>query len=334
MHILVVGTGSIGQRHIKNLLEMGVQVSAFSYRQSTSLPHHLQEKVFLYDDLQVALNSGVDAVVIANSTDKHIEVALKAAELCKHLYIEKPISNSLFELDRLNHLIATKALVVECGFMLRFHPNLQWIREKLTSVELGEIMYVRACVGQWLPDWRPGSDYRQGYGAFKAKGGGVIFDLIHELDLVYWLAGPINDVSAMTRNVTCLEIETEAIAQIGLRLASGALAQIHLDYVRPSYERSMEIVCLNGVLSWDYTKGIVYHLEKGKQPFLAHKTSDHFDRNSMFKSHMGHFLDRIQMPNIKAASSFDDAVEVLRVALASHLSAINSRNIQIKEISL
>ena len=255
MKVLVVGTGSIGKRHISNLLDLGAKVSAYSYRAAEGAS--TDSGSGLVEDLPNALRGNYDAVVVANSTNQHMDVALEAAREKKGLFIEKPLSVSLAGVAELQRLVEVNGLIVESGFMLRLHPNLIWIKQYLAEGALGEVMHMRASVGQWLPDWRPGTDYRKGYGAFRKTGGGVIFDLIHELDLVNWLVGTVVDVTAMTRRVACLGIETEAIAQIGLRTESGALAQVHLDYVRPGYGRELEIVGKLGVLSWNYTTGTV-----------------------------------------------------------------------------
>ena len=323
MKILVLGTGSIGKRHIANLLSAGVQVSAYSYRASTDGPDNnpLDARVLRVQDLSAALNADADAVVVANRTDQHMDVALQAASLKKHLFLEKPLAVSLSGTEELMQMVAQHQLVAEAGFMLRFHPNLLWIKDFLARGDLGDIMYMRAAVGQWLPDWRPGTDHRLGYGAFKAKGGGVTLDLIHELDLVHWLLGPVEDVTAMTQVVPCLEIETEGIAQIGLRLASGVLAQVHLDYVRPGYGREMEIVGRHGVLRWDYMQGLVTLQKAGGSSEVVHQVPAQFERNTMFQQHMAHFLKRFQQPQLAAASSLEDAVAVLKVALAAHESA-------------
>lgn len=326
MKILVVGTGSIGKRHIANLLALGAEVSAYSYRQNVA--PELDPRVRRVADLAEALRSDIDGVVVANRTDQHMDVALQAARQRKHLFLEKPLAVSLDHSDELMRLVREHGLAVEAGFMLRFHPNLQWIQQTLQSGELGEVMHLRASVGQWLPDWRPGTDHRQGYGAFRATGGGVIFDLIHELDLVNWLVGPVADVTAMTRTVACLEIETEAIAQIGLRMASGVLAQVHLDYVRPGYGRDMEVVGRHGVLIWDYVKGTVWLERAGSARSVVHQVPDGFERNTMFRQHMAHFLQRIAQPALPAASPLPDAIDVLRLALASHVSSDQRRNVR------
>lgn len=332
MKALVVGTGSIGRRHISNLLDLGVEVIAFSYRKRSEGIQALDGRVALLERWSDGLSEDLDTVIVANSTEEHIGVALQAARARKAIYIEKPLSVSLSGIAELARVIDTHDLVVESGFMLRSHPNLVWMKKAIHDGFLGELMYLRATIGQWLPDWRPGTDHRLGYGAFREKGGGVIFDLIHELDLVSWLGGNVVDVVAMTRDVPMLEINTEAIAQVCLRLNSGALAQIHLDYVRPSYSRRLEVVGHKGVFSWDHSQGEVSMTLSDGSASVVHRIPSGFDRNSMFLAHMGHFLRRVKSPGLPAISSFQDGVNALRVALACHKSASERQNIRPDEI--
>lgn len=333
MKVLVVGTGSVGRRHISNLITLGTEVTAFSYRAVGGIPGSPNSDVPLVASLFDALHDDdLNAVVVANRTDLHMDVALEAARCKKGLFIEKPLSVSLAGCNELQALIERHALVAELGFMLRFHPSLVWIKQYLVSESLGELMSMRASVGQWLPDWRPGTDHRIGYSAFRKTGGGVIFDLIHELDLVHWLAGTVVDVTAMTRHVGCLGIETEAIAQIGLRLESGALAQIQLDYVRPGYGRTLEIVGTLGVLSWDYTKGTVLLSRADGSTIIVHSVPPEFDRNTMFSEHMAYFLRRLSTPDLGPSSSLEDGIHAMQIALAAHLSTDKRRCIEPNEI--
>lgn len=331
MRVLVVGTGSIGRRHISNLSSLGVDVSAFSYRAAEGTMGASQLGVPVLTDLANALNGDFDAVVVANRTDLHMEVALLAARGKKHLFLEKPLSLSLDHCDDLMTLAEDNDLVVESGFMLRLHPNLVWIKRYLEKGSLGSLLYLRAAVGQWLPDWRPNTDYRGCYSAFRSMGGGVIFDLIHDLDLVRWLAGPVVEVSSMIRHVERLDIETEAIAQIGLRLQSDVLAQVHLDYVRPHYGRTLEIVGTLGILCWDYTAGTVLLIRGDGSREVVHRVPEGFERNTMFIEYMEYFLRRIETPGLEPVSSLVDGIESLRIALACHLSARERRFIVLKE---
>lgn len=331
--VLVVGTGSIGRRHISNLKILGATVSAFSYRgPKGTAPDTQLHDVHFIESLEHSCIKNYNAVVVANSTEKHVSVALEAAQCGKALFIEKPLAISLMGIQKLQQLVDEKQLVVEAGFMLRCHPNLVWIKNFLQQTGLGSVYYIKAAVGQSLPEWRPESDYRQGYAAHRHSGGGVIFDLIHEIDLVQWLLGPVDDVSAMTRKVSQLQIETEAIAQICLKLKSGVLAQIHLDYVRPVYARSLEVVGEKGVLYWDFVTGTVQGELNGKSGILLHKVPDGFERNHMFLEHMQHFLARLSNSNLSAISSLNDSVSALKIALACHLSAAERRCVSPDEI--
>jgi predicted dehydrogenase len=329
-----VGTGSVGMRHIRNLLALGVRVHAYRHRPPGGDQQPLPAGVLQVSDIALAMVS-CDGVVVANRTDQHVDTALLACEAGKPVFVEKPLSLSLAGVDALAQRVADRQLVVEAGFTLRRHPNLIWMQQQLTAGALGSIHYFRAAVGQHLADWRPGTDYRAGYSARPEWGGGVIFDLIHELDLVAWLGGQVTEATAMTRRVDSLGIQTEAIAQIGLRLASGALAQVHLDYVRPRYERMLEVVGERGFMVWDYTHGSVWLGIAGKPAEVVHRVPATFERNTMFYEHMARFLDRIDdRDNVctSPVSPLDDAVAALRLALACHRSAQDRRVVSLAEI--
>jgi predicted dehydrogenase len=322
--VLVVGTGSAGQRHIRNLLALGADVSAFSYRGLTSVPG--APGVRMFGRIEDGLGAGPQAVVIANSNELHIDVALAAARRSCDLLIEKPLSNSLRGVDALAREVESRGLIVETGFMSRFHPNLTWLKSCLDSGELGSVQYVRAVFGQYLPDWRPGTDHRRCYSARRGIGG-VIFDRVHELDLMGWLIGPIVEVGAMTAHVASLEIESESVAQLNLRCDTGALAQVHLDYVRPVHTYSIEVVGDRGVLTWDYSAGTVHMEGRHGSRRLAHQVPAGFERNDMFVAHMRYFLERLSSRTLPPAASLMDAIAALRAALACHQAAREKRTV-------
>jgi len=321
MRILVIGTGSIGRRHIGNLVASGAEVSAFSHRGDGSGAEPLPAGVRRWGSLDEAGAEVFDGVVVANRTDLHVDAAFQFACAGSALLIEKPLSDRLAGVAELQKTARRRGLIVEAGFMLRFHPNLRWIHDHVRAGKLGKLHSIRAAVGQHLSQWRPGTDHRAGYSAKRAQGGGAVFDLVHELDAVRWLAGEVEDVVAMIAHEPSLEVETEAIAQIGLRCTSGVLAQVHLDYLRPTYGRTLEVAGASGVLSWDYQSGTVRLEQPGSEAAVVHQVPPTFERNDMFKAQTDHFLQRIRDHAIAAGSSLDDGVAVLRIALASHESA-------------
>lgn len=320
MRVLVVGAGSIGLRHIGNLLSIGgVEVSVYRYR--TVLAEDLKKKfdVKVYDSLEGAFHAKPNAVVICNRTDQHLSVALNAAERGIHLFIEKPLSHSLKGLHRLSMIVQEQKLVVETGCMMRFHPNLLWMKNAICEGFLGDVYFARVNVGQYLPDWRPDRDYRSSYSAKREQGGGVVLDLIHELDYLSWWFGQVEDVAAILGHLSNLEINSEDVAQILLVFRSGVMAEVHMDYLRPQYSRSAEVVGSQGMLSWDYVAGTVT-FKQAKSEEVVHKVPENFDRNSMFIDHMRYFLNRLSAPK-ESAVSLDESIHVQRVALAAHESS-------------
>ena len=328
--VLVAGTGSIGSRHIENLLSLGADVLTYSYRREPR-SETWRDRVRVFQRLDDAFAAEPDAIVVANRTDQHLDVALRGAREGRALFIEKPLSHSLTGIDELVREAESRALVIESGFMLRLHPNAIWLKSFLEAGELGDLFYCRAVVGQHLPEWRPMQDHRASYSA-SAVCGGVIFDLSHELDLVAWLFGPIDAVQAMTAHAPSLQIQSEAIAQIGLRTAGGLLAQVHMDYVRPVYGRTLEVAGSHGVVTWDYVEGIVSMTTPGHGTTIVHRVPATFTRNDFFLAHMRHFLARLADRSLAPVSSLSDGVAALRTALACRQSAAEGRLVRPADI--
>lgn len=320
--ILIVGAGSIGSRHARNLIKLVEEVKIFSYRFFNNMDIEKLDKVTYVRDLYKAIKSS-DAIVIANRTDLHLEVAKYALTNKKHIFIEKPLSHSMLGVKEIEILKNEKKLIIESGFMLRFHPNLIRLKEILLSKEYGNVHYVRSSVGQFLPDWRPQADHRTGYGARRKWGGGVTLDLIHEIDLIRWLFGEVKLVSAMMGFTPKLEIETETISQMNLKTDSGILVQLHLDYLRPSYGRYTEIVCDKGTLLWNYLTGKITFESPTSKISILHEVENDFQRNDMYLNEIKHFIASINGHDQKNAATLDDAIKALKICFAAHLSNKN-----------
>lgn len=325
MRVLVVGAGSVGTRHIGNLLSLGVDVAVYRYRHH--LAQELAEKldVQVYGSLDDALDSRPEAVVVSNRTHEHMEVALKAAGRGLPLFIEKPVSDTMDGVEELGALVQAHSLVVEVGCMMRFHPCLQRVKELLCEGRLGPAYVAHAYAGEYLPDWRPSQDYRQSYSASSAQGGGALLDLVHELDYLIWWFGRVREVSAFLGHVSELEIEAEDVAEVLLRFESGLLGHVHMDYVRPTYRRSCEILGRDGTLSWDDASRTVVLERRGEARVVDFTAAAGFDRNQMFLDHMTYFLGRIEEGGGTPAVSLEDSVHVLRVALAAKRSSAEAQ---------
>ena len=237
MKFVIVGLGSIGKRHEKNLKALGYE----------TIPSHRE------DNLKKILDQHrPDGVFICNPTSLHLPVAMIAAESGYPIFLEKPVSHNLKGIDKLIQKIKQKKIVVQVGYNLRFEPELVEIKKQIDKKTYGKIYSARIVAGSYFPNWRPKIDYKQNYGARLDLGGGVILDLSHEIDYAYWLFGKAKKVSAMIKQAPKLEIETEALAQLNIEFEAGVIAQIQIDYLSKTYRRNMEIVAEKETVFWDY----------------------------------------------------------------------------------
>ena len=248
--VLIAGLGSIGRRHLGNLRQLGVQDILLYRTRPELLPEAPELPVFT--DLQQALAARPDIVIVSNPTAYHLQVALPAAEAGCNLFIEKPLSHSWEGVEAFLAVVQRQRLLSMVGFDLRFDPGLCKVKALLEAGCIGHVVAMQAQVGQYLPDWRPSEDYRQGMSARAETGGGVILDLIHELDYVSWLIGPVSHVTCFAEKVSSLHIETEDTAAILLRFAHGAIGTVHLDYIQRAPSRTCRIIGEEGTILWDY----------------------------------------------------------------------------------
>lgn len=325
LHVAVLGGGSAGQRHINNLQSLGATVSAWRARPELADDLALEYGVDVHVSAEAAV-AAADAVVVATAPDRHLPPALSAARAGKPLYIEKPVSHSA---DGLAQLVAAVGDgVAEVGCQLRFHPVLQHLRQILSGGEDGPIRTFRAAVGQRLADWRPGSDWRAGFSADAARGGGALFELIHEIDLVHWLVGPAQTVAAELSESTDPKVHCDVVANLILTTAGGVSGQVQLDMVTPGYRRDFEIVLEGAVLRFAYAAGILARSDpKGTEVVFA--AADGYKRNQMFLDHMQHFLRRASGEALDPGCSLADGINDVHTALAARKSAAEGRRVTV-----
>jgi predicted dehydrogenase len=270
-------------------------------------------------DLNVALAQQPDVVLITNPTVLHIPVALAAAQAGCHLFIEKPVSHAMAQIQDLRRLVAQKQLVAMVAYNLRFQPGLRLMSSLLQAGEIGRVLSVRAEVGSYLPDWRPNTDYRQTYSAKAELGGGVVLDLSHELDYLVWLFGPVRYVSSMMGTLGNLEIESEDTAEILLEHTNGVLSSLHLDYVQRDPVRYCKVIGTDGVLVWDYYADQVKSFRAATKSWQSHKFTPE-ERNEMYIAELRHFISCIKEQKTPLIS-LDEGIRILQVALTAKEAA-------------
>lgn len=327
---LVVGCGSIGQRHLDNLLSLGViDVSVVEPDEQRRVAVAGQYDLSSYSTLDEALSSDPDFGIVCTPNSKHVPVAQTLVDAGCHVFIEKPLSHTLVGIDELVSSVSREDVISMVGCNMRFHPAIRRIRELVDGGYLGTLVAVRIAGGSYLPEWHPNRDYRRLYSAREDLGGGVVLDYIHEIDYARWLFGDVDNVSGMAAQRSSLDIETEDVAGIILRFQCGAVGQIHLDYVQRPYSRSCHVIGETGTIRWQWGDGVRWYTAENNE-WECDSTNSDWDLNDMYIDELRHFLDCIE-EHKRPISDVSDGRESLRVALAVKESSASGKHIPVSE---
>ncbi len=333
MRALVVGGGSIGRRHLRNLKSLGVAelgVVEIDAECRSASAHEFDAEQF--SGIEAGLDWSPDFVLVATPTHLHVQQALQAARRGCDIFVEKPLSHSADGLSEIAAVVERKNLVSLVGCNMRFHPGPAKVKELIDQGSLGEIFCARVHAGSYLPSWRPSTDYRENYAAREETGGGCILDCIHEIDLARWYLGEVQDVLCMTACTGSLEISTEDVAAIICRHASGAICEIHLDYVQRSYERGCQIVGARGSIFWDFSAKQVRWFDADCGRWATFSQPGGWNLNDMYVAEMNHFIECVQQRRVTALP-VPEATSVMQIAFAAKASAREGRLIAIgKEV--
>lgn len=331
MKFLIAGFGSIGRRHFRNLLALGEKDILFYRSGKSELPDDELKGFVVEHDLEAALAHQPDAVIVANPTALHLDVAIPAAHLGCHILLEKPISHGVEGVDELQKAAEASGSRVLVGFQYRYHPTLQQAAQVLSAGELGRPLHARVVWGEYLPAWHPWEqDFRKGYSARADLGGGVVLTLSHPIDYLRWLLGDVAAVSAVLKNSGALGIEVEDQADLLLEFEADTLANLHLDYLRQPPQHSLEILCREGQLSWQADSGLLRLYRNETESWAEHAPPKGFERNDLFLAQTRHFMDVLN-GEAEPACTLADGRRALEIALAAHQSSEAGRRVPLSK---
>jgi len=322
--LLVVGLGSIGRRHARLARQLmpDAEIVVLRHRDCSGVNEPgIDRCVTSVDE---ALRLRPQAAVIANPASHHLDVALRLADAGVHLLVEKPIASSSRGVAKLIELAGARGSVLMTGYNLRFLPSLQRFRELLGEKRVGRALSVRAEIGQFLPAWRPGSDYRQTVSSQASLGGGVLLELSHDIDYLRWLFGEVSWVSAILSRQSALEIDVEDSAHLVLSFfpqieGVPVLATLNMDFLRHDTTRSCTVIGDAGTLRWNAITGVVDVFEAGGTSWKT--LYEHpLHRDESYLAEWQHFLVCIADGGPPAVSGAD-GLAVLRVIEAARRSS-------------
>ena len=324
MKVIIVGFGSIGQRHCKNLLDES-NAEIFLCTKHNIKNFKNTKRIQNLHSLEKCLKNQPEIGFVCNTNNLHVETAIKLAKNNCHLLIEKPLSNSLKNITSLLSLVKKNKLVTLMGFNLRFHPCLIKVKQLLAKNKIGRVIYVDAENGSYLPDWHPEEDYRKSYSSRNALGGGVVLTCLHEIDYLYWLFGDVKEVSAITGKFSDLDIDSEDLSSISLRFKNNIIAEVHLDFFQRPTQRTCKIVGTNGTLFCDFDRNIVSLYELNKKKWKEIMNLKNYNVNDMYVEEMKQLLKCVRTQK-KSINDIDQGLKTLKIGLAI-LKSAKSRKI-------
>ena len=302
MKVLIIGLGSIAEKHILALRNTKQDMQIFALRSSVKSDKK-EGIVNIYSFDQIPKN--IDFVIICNPTSNHYNTIFDVLKLKVPLFIEKPPLMDLVNIEKLLSKIRKNNIKTYTAFNLRFHPAIQWLKEK---IPLSKVIEVQSYCGSYLPEWQPGKDYRQNYSAKKILGGGVHLDLIHELDFIRWIFGEPKNINAFKGKKSRLEIDSVDIANYNLEYENFYIT-ILLNYYRRDPKRTIEIVMEDQTWIANLLKASVYKAD-GHTLFQA----ENFILQDTYNSQMKYFLENIYT-NIPIMNSLEESLKTLKFCL-------------------
>ena len=308
--IAFCGLGSIAQRHLKNVCAYlsgkgdSAEIDLFRSCLGKELPEELRPLVahqYLFTSEPVGV---YDVVFVTNPTSMHYETLRKFNTHTKSFFIEKPI----FDKTDIDETIFDnlKGLTCYVACPLRYNPVLQYVKE---NIDLSEVYSARAISSSYLPDWRPGQDYRQCYSAHRAMGGGVGIDLIHEWDYLTSFFGIPKVRYSIQDRISDLEIDSDDIA-IYVAQTGNTTIELHLDYFGRHNIRTLDLFMRDDTVHCDIIDGTVAFLKAGKTVRLC------AERNAYQMAEIEHFFDIINHKT-ENDSTAEHAYAVLKLAKGS-----------------
>ena len=314
----LIGLGSIGRRHLRLIKQLRPDVEVFVVRSGRGLKCSEED---LADGIVYSMEQledlSIDAAIISSPASYHVDQALKLVGLGIPLLVEKPLSHNLDKTRELMVLAETARACALIGYVLRHSEDLNYFRKVIADSVVGPFSQARVVCSSYLPEWRPGQDYRESVSAKANLGGGVLLELSHELDYANWLFGPFESVEASIINSGLLQLEVEDTADLALKSRNGLSVSIHIDFVSKQPVRECVIEGVNGYFHWD---GIKRAVSSQSRSGCFKVTKFENKRDQMYRSQLSHFMACVEQ-GIQPKVSLDEGVEVLKLIVAAKRSS-------------
>lgn len=325
--ILIVGYGSIGKRHVNNLLkESNFEIIICTKQKNLKFKN---KRVTAYNSLEQCLGKKPSIGFVTNETSLHVQTAIKLAKNNLDLFLEKPLSNSKKNIVKLEKIVKEKKLIVQMGYHFRFHKCIKKIHQLILQKKIGRIISVQIENNSYLPDWHPNEDYTKSYAAIEKLGGGIVLTQIHELDYLYWFFGKPKSIFSVTGKFSDLKLSVDDFSSSIIEFEHKIIAEVHLDFFQGPEFRSCKIKGTKGALYWNSDLNQVKFFNNKKRKWDMILKVDNFQRNQMYIDEIKNFIKCVKERK-KTINDLDDGIITMNMALAIKKSAKNKKIIKMK----
>ena len=293
--LAIVGLGSIGRRHLRLISEIRPDIKIIVVRSGHgSACDEEKMAVKVTDSIGDAIKEGIQAAIISSPATLHLKQSLELAKNGIHLLIEKPISHTSDRVKELLKIVNENRITTMVGYVLRYDLGAIKFKNWLDNKIKGKILHARIECGSYLPDWRPDQDYRKTVSALSELGGGVLLELSHEIDYLYWFFGKPKDVQAQIRNSGTLDINVEDQVDLLMTSEQGYCISVQIDFNRRHVERKCKVLTTEGELIWDaVNKNVTWKGVNKEQSKYEYNN----ERNSIYRKQLEVFFDCIENDN-------------------------------------
>ena len=303
MKVLIIGLGSIARKHIQVLRELVPDLEIYALRSGKRREEPGIRNLFSYSEIP----RSIDFFIISSPTSLHKEAIMRLIRYKKPLFVEKPVFQIIDD-DTENILkkISELQLFTYVGCNLRFHPCIRYLKSFIDNYTPW-VNEVNVYCGSYLPDWRPGSNYRESYSVLPEMGGGVHLDLIHEFDYIYYIWGKPTNVNSTFRSKSSLGINAIDYANYLLDYPTFTV-NLTLNYFRPKAKRTIELVLENKILTVDLIESNIND-ENGRIIF-----SEDSNQMKTLKLQMKYFIEAYNNNSV-SLNSIEESARILRICL-------------------
>ena len=315
---VIVGLGSIGNRHLQNCLELGVGKMTVVRRTSANSHFAAPAGVSVVHSIEEALRDQPDFGIVCNPTHLHASTAIEFLQGNCHVLVEKPLGKTLgVDEQALSKLAAGSDRVVAMAYCMRDHPAYALAKQQIESGSIGKCLYAKAWFEGYLPDWHPWEDYRESYAALPDQGGGVLRTLDHEMDFLQWVLGPVATASGRAINTNGIGIKADDLAMYTLNHPQGVVSQVTTAFCRKPQSRGFEFVGDQGTIEFRFENNeVILQTTTGEEPKTLLDVSS-FDINQMYLNLLDDFLVTISgqssatLPLLQSGWDCMNAIEIL-----------------------